>query len=282
MRHLKSGRLAAALLLAAACAHAGDGGRREETPPELQGVGITEHLGAQVPLDLEFRDEEGRTVRLRDYFQGERPVILTLNYSNCPMLCSLQLNALVDGLRGLASTPGQEFVILTVSIDPHELPPRAKLTQRRYIEAYGKREAAAGWHFLTGREENIRALAGSVGFGYRWDEESKSFLHAAALFVLTPEGQVSRYLYGVLYEPQDLKLALLEASQGKLGTTLDRIILYCFHYDAAKGHYAPAAIVLMQAAGSLFVLVLGFFLVRRWVHDWRQGRAPAPGGGGAP
>jgi len=246
--------------------------RTDPLPSALEGVGITEHLGEMIPLDLEFTDEEGRRVSLADYFDGEHPVILTLNYYSCPMLCTLQLNGLIDALKRLAWTPGERFEIVTVSFDPAERPQLAKLKKQNYIREYGRPIAARGWHFLTGTKSNIEALTKTVGFTYRWDEESKQWLHAAAVYACTPTGKLSRYLYGVMYEPRDLRLALVEAGEGKTGSTLDQIILFCFHYDADAGRYAPIARRIMSLGGVLTVITLGTTLALLWVRDARRAR----------
>lgn len=262
--------------------------RAEPVPDGLEGVGITEHPDAQLPLDLEFVGQGGRTVPLREFFDGKLPVILTLNYYTCPMLCGLQLNGLLDALKELALVPGEDFRILTVSIDPTETHTLATLKKQNYIKAYADAgenapdaaqqrraaSAAAGWSFLVGQEENIRRLAATVGFGYKYVEERKEYAHAAALILCTPDGRVSRYLYGVLYEPGTLRLSLVEAGQGKVGSSLDQILLYCFHYDPSKGRYGPAALNIMRLGGIVTLLVVGAFLLRFWRRD--PGRSPAP------
>lgn len=244
----------------------------DQLPRELEGVGITEHLDEQVPLELEFVDESGRTVRLGDYFDGHRPVILTLNYYRCPMLCTLQLNGLIDGLREMGWTPGEQFEIVTVSIDPAETPSLAKAKKQSYMSEYGRPSAASGWHFLTGKQKEITALAEAVGFGYRWNPDRNQWMHAAALFICTPDGKLSRYLYGVLYEANTLRLSLVEASAGKIGSSLDRIILYCYQYDASEGRYGLAALNVMRVGGGLTLLVLGMSLVPFWVREARRRR----------
>lgn len=262
----------AGYLIAAAAGRA-FGQPNDAVPKETEGVGVTEHPGAVLPLELMFRDENGRDVRLKDYFAGSRPVILTLNYYRCPMLCTLQLNGLVDALRRMEWTPGRQFEIVTVSIDPLETPPLARLKKQNYMKEYGRPEAAKGWHFLTGREENIRRLAATVGFEYRYDRETDQYVHAAALFVCTPEGRVSRYLYGILYDPTTLRLSLVEAAEGRMRSTVDRILLYCFHYDSAKGRYAPAAMNLMRAGGVATVLILGGVLAAYWRREAARRKA---------
>ncbi len=250
--------------------------RTEPMPKELVGVGVTEHPNVQVPLDLEFKDESGRIVRLAEYFKGDRPVILTLNYFRCPMLCTLQLNGLIDALKRMEWTPGNEFRMVTVSFDPTETPTLARLKKQNYLEEYGRPAAAGGWAFLTGRQENIRKLTDTVGFAYRYDEEADQYIHAAALFVCTPDGRVSRYLYGVTFDPQTLRLSLVEAGQGKIGTTVDQVLLFCFHYDAAKGRYGPAAMNLMQSAAVLTLIVVGAVLGVFWRRERRRRRSETP------
>jgi protein SCO1/2 len=248
--------------------------RKEPLPKDLEGVGITEHAGAKLPLDLEFTDEDGKAVRLAQYFPGNRPVILTLGYYRCPMLCTLVLNSLVDGLKDLPWMPGNQFEIVTVSIDPTETPTLARLKKENYLADYGRPGAAAGWHFLTGREENIKKLADAVGFGYRYVEERGQYAHPAAIFVITSDGRMAKYLYGVLYQPKTLRLALAEAGEGKIGTTTDRLLLYCFHYDAQEGRYVLAASNIMRFGGAVTALVVGLWLA----VAWRRGSHKKPPG----
>jgi len=238
-----------------------------ELPKQLDPVTVNEHLGAALPKQLAFKDEQGKSVTLGQYFDGHIPVILTFNYSDCPMLCSLMLNGLVDGLKKLSFTPGKDFRILTVSIDHRETPERALRTQHRYIAQYGRPEAAVGWHFLTGSEENVRAYANALGFGYAYVPERKEYAHPSVMAVASPDAHIVRYLYGIEYPEQSLKLALLEGSQGKIGSTLDRLILYCFHYDASIGRYAPVAAKVMRVGGAVSVVVLAGFLVLLWRAD---------------
>jgi protein SCO1/2 len=256
--------------LAWGVAPAAAGERAEETPEALKNVGVTERLNSQVPLNLVFADSDGGQRSLGSLFDGTRPVLLTLNYSNCPRLCSLQLNGLVRGLEGLEWNMGDQFRVITVSIDPSESPERAAATKHRYLEEYGRYGPADGWHFLTGREENIRELADAVGFAYTYVEETRQFAHAAVTIVCTPGGRVSRYLYGIEYKPQTLRLALVEAGEGKVGSTADRILLLCASYDAASGSYAAAAGKLMQIGGVLTVMILGSALLVAWRREARK------------
>lgn len=246
--------------------------RKEPLPEQLQGVGITEHLGDALPLDLEFVDESGTRVKLRDYFGDDKPVILTLNYSNCPMLCSLELNGLVDGLRQLEWSPGEEFRILTVSLDPEEGPERARRTKAGYVQKLDRKSTDRGWHFLTGKRDNIRALASAVGFRYRYDEDKNEFYHAAALMLATPSGRLARYLYGVEFTPRTLRLGLVEASEGEIGNPVDQLILYCCAYDPEEGSYAAVANRIMNVSGVAFALLLGGFLGVLWMRELRSGK----------
>lgn len=239
-------------------------------PAELSEMGVTEHLGETIPLSLEFQDETGRMVSLRQFFRLGRPVLLSFNYSNCPMLCSLQLSGLVTSLSEVDLQCGRDFELISVSIDPRESPLRAAQTRQKYYQMYGREGTGAGWHFLVGSEQAIVSLAKSVGFTYRYLPERKEYVHAAVCASVTPDGRLSRYLYGVAFPPQTLRLALVEASSGQIGTTLDQILLFCFHYDAASGRYAPAARRLMTVAGAAMTLVLGTFLVGQFARERRH------------
>lgn len=260
--------------------------RQEAGPQVLNEVGIDEHLGAQIPLDLQFRDENGNEVALASLFPGDRPAVLSLNYSDCPMLCTLVLNGLIDGLEQLSWTPGQQFEVISVSIDPLETPQRARLTKQRYLRDYGRPETAGGWHFLTGTQKNITRLAEAVGFRYKYVEKDKQYAHAAVIMVCTPQGRMSRYLYGVQFPEQTLRLSLVEAGEGKVGSTLDKVLLYCFHYDAEAGRYGPVARNLMKLGAGMTCVVVLLALVPYWLrrrsHAAHAGPAPAAGGPGEP
>jgi protein SCO1/2 len=247
----------------------------EQVPEALEEVGITEHLDAKLPMDLEFRDEDGLSVTLGSFFDGERPVILTLNYYRCPMLCGLMLNGLVDGLDQMEWTPGQEFEIVTVSINPLETPALAKEKKQNYIKRYGRPSAMSGWHFLTGNEPEIDRLAETVGFRFVYDPVGKQYAHAAAIFVCTPDGRVARYLYGIEYPPKRLKLGLLEASEGKIGSTLDQLILYCYHYDPTNRRYSPVAMNIMRVGGGATASILAVTLGIFWFREWRRRKSIA-------
>lgn len=240
--------------------------RMEPAPEELDGVGIEEKLGARLPAGLELTASSGERVEVRELFDEERPVLLTLNYSDCPMLCSIQLNGLVEALNQLEWRIGEEYEVVTVSLDPAEPPSRAAETKDKYLNQYvGGQSAASGWHFLVGDEESVGALADAVGFGYRYSEERDEYLHTAAVMVLSPSAKVSRYLYGVQYSPQTVRLSMAEASEGKQVSTLDRVILYCFYYDAEAGSYTPVVRNIMKVGGAVTVVLLGLFVATGFV-----------------
>ena len=252
--------------------------RTEPLPPELVDVGITELPGARLPLELPFADSDGQKATLGQFFDGVHPVILTMNYSDCPMLCSIQLNGLVDALTKMPWNLGDQFRLVTVSIDPLETPQRAALTREKYLKLYNRAGSAAGWHFLTGQEEDIKKLAATVGFRYKYIPQRRQFAHAAALILCTPDGRVSRYLGGVVYNPQTLRLSLVEASEGKVGSTLDQFFLSCFHYDEKAGRYGPFALGIMRIGGGLTLLTLGGVLAFFWIREGRRrGKAATEG-----
>jgi protein SCO1 len=234
-------------------------------PEVLKNVGLDQKLNAQVPLDLTFKDEHGATVSLGQLLQG-KPAILTMVYYKCPMLCTEVLNATLNSLKEVPLEIGKDFSVITVSIDPSEKPVLAEAKQIMYTGLYGRRGAVHGWHFLTGDEEQIQKLAASVGFRFVYDKESSQFAHASGIMVMTPEGRLSRYFYGLAYPPRDVRLALVEAGEGKIGSMVDAIMLFCFHYDPVTGKYAVAILNVVRAAGALsaFAIALGIFIfVRR-------------------
>jgi protein SCO1/2 len=238
--------------------------REELKPKELEEVGVTEHLNEQVDLNLTFIAEDGYPHALKEYFHAGRPVVLNLVYYTCKMLCNVVLNAQVQSLRKIDWTPGEQYEIVTVSIDPAENFQLAREKKASYLESFGR--PAPGWHFLADNGGNVRALARQVGFGYKFDEGTAQYAHPAVVFVLTPEGKVSRYLYGVQFKPLDVRLALTEASQGKFGVT-DRILLFCYHYDPAAKGYVPFAQNIMKSGGILTVLLMSFILYRLWRRE---------------
>ncbi len=225
-------------------------------PDLLKQVGIDQKLNQSVPLNLTFRDEHGQTVQLGQYF-GQKPVILTLVYYNCPMLCTQILNGVESGLKELPLDIGKQFNVVTVSIDPSEGHVLAEVKQEMYTGMYGRLGAAQGWHFLTGDEPQIKQLADAVGFRYAYDPETKQFAHASAIMILTPEGKISRYLYGIQFPSRDLRLGLDEASEGKIGSPVDAILLFCYHYDPHTGKYGLLISHVIQAGGAVTLLVLG-------------------------
>jgi protein SCO1/2 len=232
----------------------------EAAPKRLKGVDLIEHLGDHVPETLAFKDQDGKSVTLGEYLHGGVPVILTFNYSSCPMLCSLQLTAFVEGLKKLDFSAGKQFRIVTVLLDPKETNDSARRFRARYLSQYNRPGSEPGWSFLIGSDQNIHALAKAVGFTYNYNEARGEYIHPAVLTLLSPEGKVARYLYGLEYPDKTLRLGLVEASEGRVGTSLDRLVLYCFHYDSSEGRYAPIANRIMQVGGAVSLLVLAGFL----------------------
>ncbi len=247
--------------------------RTEKLPKRLQGVDVDEKLSTTLPLDLGFTNDDGKPVTLRDYFDGEAPVILTLNYSDCPMLCSMQLNGVVEGMKQLDWSAGKEFRVVTVSINPKEIWTRAKKTKSRYLTQYGRPGTEKGWAFLTGSENNVRALADAMGFQYGYNEKRDEWVHPAAILVATPSAKIARYLYGLEYHQKTLRLSLVEASEGKVGSSIDRLLLYCFHYDETEGRYAPVARNIMKVSGAVAVVLLGGFIAALWISDRKRNPA---------
>ncbi|HLO05111.1 MAG TPA: SCO family protein [Terriglobales bacterium] len=228
-------------------------------PPGLQNVGIEQHLDEQIPADLSFRDETGKPVRLGDYF-GKKPMILNLVYYNCPMLCGEVLSGLEGALRVLKFDAGKEFDVLTVSFDPRETPDMATKKKAEFLKRYGRAGAAEGWHFLTGPQESIDALTKAAGFQYQYDPKTGQFAHATAIMILTPEGKIAQYYYGVDYAPKDLRLGLIQASENKIGTLADQVLLYCYHYDPTTGKYGAIISRVLKLAGIATLLGLGILM----------------------
>jgi protein SCO1 len=236
------------------------GGAVAQPRDVLREIGFDQRLGAALPLDATFRDEAGQAVPLGRYF-GSRPVVLSLVYYDCPMLCTLSLNGLVSALDVLPFAPGREFELVTVSFAPAETPALAAAKKAAYLRRYQRPGAAAGWHFLTGEAEQIRRLTEAVGFRYAWDAETRQYAHAAGVLVATPDGRIARYLYGVEYAPKDLRLAVVESSQGRVGSVVDHALLFCYRYDPVRGRYGATVIGLVRAGGLLTVLGLGSFVL---------------------
>jgi protein SCO1/2 len=267
--------LAASAATATLCAQVSVGGGyvpsapTADAIPELEGVTIIDKLDSQLPLSATFRDDHGNPVTLRDVLPKDRPAILQIGYMKCPMLCSLVMNALVRGIQDMDWTVGQQYDIIALSVNPKEGPDLAEGKKAGYVAEYGRPKSAAGWHFLTGEESSIRSVTDAVGFEYRMQENGE-YSHAAGIFILTPDGRLSRVLYGVKYDSANVRMALLEASQGKVGTTLDRIILWCHIYDAQAGGYVVMAMRVMQLGGVLTLMLLGGGLGWFW---WREAQA---------
>ena len=233
-------------------------------PPALQKVSLEQRLNEQVPLDLVFRDETGREVRLAEYFQKGRPVILSLVFYECPMLCNQVLNGLVSSIRTLSFTAGQEFEVLTVSFDAREGPELARAKKESYMVRYQRPEAQDGWHFLTGNQQSIDALTRAVGFNYYYDEKTQQFAHASGIIVLTPQGTIARYFYGIDYAPRDLRFGLIEAADNKIGSPVDQLLLYCYHYDPATGKYGPVVMNIVRLGGIISLVgIASLILVLR-------------------
>ena len=232
-----------------------DSNLKPALPGALAGVGIDQKLDQQVPLNLSFTNEAGATVPLSSFFHSHKPVILALVYYRCPMLCTQILNGLESSLKAVSFNPGQDFEIVAVSFDPKDTFDLAAAKKQNYLKRYGRANSANGWHFLVGDEANIKALTDAVGFHYKYDAATDQFAHASGIMLLTPDGRLSRYFYGVEYAPRDVRLGLVEASQNKIGSPVDQILLFCYHYDPATGKYGALAMNMVRLAGAGFVLV---------------------------
>jgi protein SCO1/2 len=235
-------------------------------PPMLREVGIDQKLSAPLPLDLSFQDETGQTMQLRQYF-GKKPVVLAFVYYECPMLCTQVLNGLVESLRTLSFDVGKQFEVITVSFDPGETPKLAAEKKANYLRQYERSGAASGWHFLTGDSAAIRQLTSAVGFRYKYDAITDQFAHASGIMVITPEGKITRYFYGIEYPARDLRLALVEASENKIGSPVDQLLLYCFHYDPLTGKYGLVIMNVLRVAGIATVMALGMFMIVMFRRD---------------
>ncbi len=238
--------------------------------PELKRINVREHLGDHIPLYTTFTDDSGRTVTLGDYFNKGKPVVLVLAYYTCPMLCNLVMNGLSDGLKQLDLLPGKDFQIVTVSIDPRDPVSLAAAKRKNYLANYGKEGIDSGWRFLVGTQDQIAILADSVGFEFYYDKETEQYAHPAVVMVLTPDGRMSRYLYGIAFRKNDLKLALVEASQGKIGTVFDKFLLYCYHYDPDSKGYVLFAANLMKVGGAVTMLLAAVILTVFWLKERRR------------
>ena len=260
-------------LCAGVCAFAqappkGDLGQAPNVKPSiLDTVGIDQRLNQQIPLDLTFMDESGKPVQLRQYF-GQKPVVVALVYYQCPMLCSQVLNGLTGTLNGIRRFDvGRDFNIVTVSFDPRDTPEAARVQKTSYLHRYRREGSEQGWHFLTGRKEQINSLADSLGFHYAWDPEIQQFAHASAIMLLTPDGRIAQYYYGIEYAPRDLQFGIIEASKGKIGNVVDRLLLYCYHYDPRQGRYGAVVFNILRLSALATVLVLGGFVFIMFRRD---------------
>jgi len=246
-------------------------------PPGLTNVGLEQRLNAQVPADLAFRDETGKPVKLGEYF-GKRPLILSLVYFRCPMLCNEVLAGVEGSLKAISFNPGQDFDVLTVSFDPKDTPESATEKKAEMLKHYKRDGAAGGWHFLTGSQESIDALTKAVGFQYQYDNTTDQFAHTTGLMILTPDGKVAQYYYGVNFPPRDVRLGLIQASQGKIGTLADQVLLYCYHYDPKTGKYSAMINRIIQLGGGLTILSIGavvLVLLRRGSDSELRGHGRA-------
>ena len=246
-----------------------------QKPSILDQVGLDQRLNSQVPLDLAFNDESGQAVQLQQYF-GQKPVILILVYYQCPMLCTQVLNGFTGAMNGIVRfNIGREFNVVTVSIDPRDTALDAAAAKKKYLQRYRRAGADQGWHFLTGKKDQIDALAQSVGFRYAWDPEIQQYAHASGIMLLTPSGRVAQYYYGIEYAPRDIQLGLIEASKGKIGNVVDQVLLYCYHYDPRQGKYGAAIFNVLRLSALATVLAVGGFMLIMFRRDSlaaRQGR----------
>jgi protein SCO1/2 len=279
--HIFLGALAAAATLFSAGAHAFGGSYDSHTevvsgadgqslPANLVDVGIEEHLGETVPMDARFKDETGKEVELASYFKPGKPVLLNFAYFQCPMLCNMVLNGMLEGMKKIDWTAGNEFEVVTISIDPRETPELAAAKKQSHIEALGKPEAAPGWHFLTGDEKQIDKVANAIGFKYQYIKASNEYAHAAGVFTISPAGKISRYLYGVEFKKKDLRLALLDASEGKALSIGDKLVLFCYRYDANAKGYVLFARNFMKGGGYVVVACLALLLGGLWRKEFKR------------
>jgi protein SCO1/2 len=275
---MRSNFHAAMLLALAGIGAVSTSAQQVSRPAILNKVGITQNLNAQIPPDLMFRDETGKSVRIGDYF-GRKPIVLSLVYVDCPALCTEVLNGELRTMKAISLDLGKDFEAVTVSFEPKDTPALAKAKRDVYAGQYGRPGAADHWHFLTGEQESIDALTNAAGFRYAYDSSIRQYAHAAAILVLTPDGRIDRYFYGVIYPAGDLRLGLVEASEGKIGTLTDHAMLYCYQYDPMTGKYGVVVMNVLRAAGGLTVLILGIFMAVMFLHERKRpsGIPPAAG-----
>jgi protein SCO1/2 len=238
-------------------------------PPALKGIGFDQHLDERMPLDVPFTTESGDAVQLADYF-GKRPVVLVFAYYECPMLCTMALNGLGSALNVLSLEPGKDFEIVTISFDPRDTAASASAKKAQYVARYTHPRAAEAWHFLTGSQAAIDRVTKAAGYRFVWDADTKQFAHPTGVMVLTPDGRLARYLFGIEYGPRDLRYALVEASEGRVGSAVDTLLLYCFHYDPMTGRYGLVIMRAIRLAGAATVLLLGSFIVVMVKREKRQ------------
>ncbi len=249
-----------------------DSNLKTALPAPLAGVGIDQKLNEHVPLYLKFRDETGREVALSSFFQSKKPVLLVLAYYRCPMLCTQILTGVASSLKAVSFNPGRDFEVVSVSFDPKDTPEIAAAKKQMYLKRYGRADSANGWHFLTGDEANIKALTDAVGYHYKYDPATDQFAHASGIMIVTPEGRLSRYFYGVEYAPRDVRLGLVEASENRIGTPVDQMLLFCYHYDPKTGKYGAVVMNMIRFAGGAFALIGGTFLLIVFRRDFRADR----------
>lgn len=245
-------------------------------PVILSKVGITQNLNAQIPRDLAFRDEAGTSVHIGDYF-GEKPIVLSLVYFDCPALCTEVLNGELRTMKAISLSLGKDFEAVTVSFEPKDTPELAHSKRDVYVGQYGRSGATNHWHFLTGEQSSIDALTTAVGFRYAYDSSIRQYAHAAAILILTPDGRIDRYFYGVQYQARDVRLGLIEASQGKIGSLTDQALLYCYQYDPMTGKYSLVVMNVLRAAGGLTVLILAIFMTAMFLRERRRASGTVPG-----
>ena len=271
--------LASAMALASAVvsAQSSNGGLQpqpgvpsSQMPGALQDVGFEQRLNETLPLDLMFKDEDNREVRLGEYF-NRRPVVLAFVYYECPMLCSQVMNGVTSALTALDESAGSDYEVVAVSFDPRETPMMAAAKKKSYVDRYNRANAAHGFHFLTGSEASIKALTAAAGFNYAWDDQTQQFAHASGFVVATPAGKLSRYFFGIEYAPRDIKFALIESSAGRVGSLVDQVLLYCYHYDPKTGSYSFVAMKAVQLGGAFTLLALVGFVVVAIRRDYRVG-----------
>ena len=255
-------------------------GTANETPPELANVDIAENLGGKLPGDAVFRDTSGKMVRLGSFFDGKRPVAFVFAYHTCPMLCSLVLDAFGRGVKGVPWTVGKEFDVVSISIDPRDTPETATKKRAQVVEKYDRGGSTSGWHFLVGDEANIRRITDAIGFQYHYDDRQQQYAHPAAMYLLTPDAKIARYLYGIEFAPSDIRLGLLEASEGRSITTTEKLLLYCYHYDPQGKKYAIVAMNVMRLGGVATIFLLGGFLTLMWLREKKKKRTSLAEGRG--